>query len=185
MKEKTLKILSMVAVILLLLSSCNAKNIINDAVGNSGIREDAGNYSPLMDNEILKEESSSGIEATAGENALSNRKIIETIELSIQTKNFDSLIASIETEIATLGGYIESSNVSGREFDSERNRNANFKVRIPSDASGDFTEFVSDNSVVTNKAITTKDVTLSYVDMESRVSALEAEKAALEKALNS
>ena len=82
-----------------------------------------------------------------------------------------------------MGGYIEKSNVSGNSYSYEGNRYADFTIRVPSEKSGGFADFVSDNSTVTNKEIVTDDVTLTYVDMESRVSALETEKASLEKLL--
>ncbi len=112
-----------------------------------------------------------------------NRKIIENIDMSVQTKEFDKLTENLNNQIKELGGYIESSNIYGREYDSNDTRRAEFKIRIPSDKSEKFTDFISKNSVVVNKSISTEDVTLKYVDMESRVSVLEAEKTALEKLL--
>lgn len=112
-----------------------------------------------------------------------NRKIIERINLHVETKEFDSLLNKLEEELAKVGGYIENSSVSGNSYRYEGNRYANLTVRVPSDQSTGFTTFVSENSTVTNKEVNTEDVTLSYVDMESRVSALETEKSALEALL--
>lgn len=112
-----------------------------------------------------------------------NRKIIETVSLSVQTKEFDALMGKLEEEVQTVGGYIESSAVSGNGFENTGHRYANMTLRVPADKSDEFATFVSKNSTVTNKEISTEDVTLSYVDMESRVSALETEKATLEKLL--
>lgn len=82
-----------------------------------------------------------------------------------------------------VGGYIEASSVSGNRFEYNDNRYANLTVRVPAEKSTAFTKFISENSTITRKEITTEDVTLSYVDMESRVSALETEKATLERLL--
>lgn len=114
-----------------------------------------------------------------------NRKIIETSELTVETKTFDELIDGLYAQIAALGGYVESSDVSGNAIDSDRNRYASMTVRIPSDKSDEFTAYVSENSVVTRRYVTTDDVTLQYVDMESRLSALETERASLEALLAS
>ena len=103
--------------------------------------------------------------------------------MDVETKEFDVLIDKLHAEIQAVGGYVERSSMSGNGLGYEGNRYADFTIRIPSDRSDGFTEFVSANSTVTNKEISTDDVTLSYVDMESRVSALETEKAALEKLL--
>ena len=116
---------------------------------------------------------------------LDNRKIIENINLSIQTKEYDKLIEKINNQIKDLGGYIQSSNSYGREYDSDATRTAEYTIRIPANKSGEFTDYISKNSVVVNKSVTTEDVTLKYVDMESRVGVLEAEKTALENLLKS
>lgn len=112
-----------------------------------------------------------------------NRKIIEKIEMTLQTKTFDDLVLDIETKIKALGGYVESSEITGREVDSNNNRRANFTVRIPKEKSEEFSTFVSKTSVVIRRAVTTEDITLTYVDTESRLEVLKAEKESLEKLL--
>ena len=112
-----------------------------------------------------------------------NRKIIETITYSVQTKTFDDFVKKLEDNAIELGGYIESSDVSGNTYDDDSPRYASYVFRIPSDKVDEFTTTVSDNSTVTNKTVNTEDVTLQYVDIESRVNALESEKKALEDLL--
>lgn len=135
-----------------------------------------------MDYEVNEEYAvEDNVDITADNKKVSdNRKIIETIDLSVQTKQFDKLIKDLNSQIEAVGGYIESSSIYGREYDSTDTRTAEYKVRIPADKSGNFTDYVSKNSTVINKTLTTEDVTLKYVDMESRVKVLEAEKTALE-----
>ena len=89
----------------------------------------------------------------------------------------------LEDNAIELGGYIESSDVSGNTYDDDSPRYASYVFRIPSDKVDEFTTTVSDNSTVTNKTVNTEDVTLQYVDIESRVNALESEKKALEDLL--
>lgn len=127
-------------------------------------------------------ESDSGIKGETNTIA-DERKIIETISLTIQTREFDELLDEIEAQVNELGGYIESSSVSGREFGSSTNRHAKLEVRIPSAVSDEFTAYISENSAVVSRNVSTEDITLKYVDMESRVNALEAEKTALEAIL--
>lgn len=195
MKKTLLKSLIFAVILLFLLSSCSANK--NSLEGNRGEFDGSDNYYGSTE-DFAPEASAPGStdKGTAGSilnsstsnekaPANTNRKIIENIRLSAQTREFDKLLDDLNTQISSLGGYIESSNVSGREIDSTRNRTAEFIIRIPCQNTTSFTEFVSTNSVVINKSITTQDVTLSYVDMESRVAALESEKAALEKLLDS
>lgn len=113
------------------------------------------------------------------------RKIIETICYTVETKDFDNLVNTLETQALSVGGYIESSDVIGDVYESSTLRNASFVFRIPSDKVSDFTDFVADNSTVTNRSVTTEDVTLEYVDAESRIKALKTEKEALEALMSS
>lgn len=123
------------------------------------------------------------LEGNQGQNQISERKIIENVELTVETKAFDAFMKKIEEQIASLGGYVESSNVHGREMDSYDNRSANMVIRIPADSSKNFSQYISENSVVIHRAVNTEDVTLQYVDTESRLKALRAEKEAFEKLL--
>ncbi len=112
-----------------------------------------------------------------------NRKIIERIRLSLQTKTFDALMDDVKAQVSALGGYVQQAEVNGRQEDSDSMRWANMTVRIPSEKSESFSDFVSQKAVVINRSVTTEDVTLSYVDMESRISAMRLEKEALETLL--
>ncbi len=185
MKKNIGKFFIILLVSLLVLSSCGAKN--EGALDNRFDGFDASSKVETAEPELKDEAAGSIMDSeNRGENTTitDGRKIIETRNLMVQTKEFDTLISNIKLQISTLGGYIENSSVNGREFDSTRNRSATFTIRIPASKTNEFAKFVSENSVVTNESISTKDVTLTYVDMESRVSALEAEKAALEKLLD-
>lgn len=112
-----------------------------------------------------------------------NRKIIERITMTVETKTFDLLLEQINSQIKDLDGYIQSSDINGNKIDSDNYRYACMVIRVPSKETNSFSEFIAANSAVTNKKVTTEDVTLSYVDIESRITALEAEKQALEQLL--
>ncbi len=114
-----------------------------------------------------------------------SRKIIETITYSVQTKNFDDFVTKLETYAVSVGGYIENSDVSGNSYDDVSSRYATYTFRIPSDKVDEFVSTVSENSTVTNRTVNTEDVTLEYVDVESRIKALKTEKNALEDLLAS
>jgi hypothetical protein len=133
--------------------------------------------------DYAEDESISSGSEKIGEN--SNRKVIEYITLDIETKTFDELVKGIDEQISELGGYIESSDISGNGLDDENRRYATYKIRIPSDKSKQFTGYISKNSAITRKQINTEDVTLQYVDIESRINALKEEKKSLEGLLAS
>lgn len=142
----------------------------------------ADDFDATADNENL-EMSESPSSTKESSTVKTNRKIIERINLSLQTKEFDALVDKVNNKVLELGGYIEASEIDGGEIGSNTSRWAEITARIPSDKSGKFGDYISKNSVVVNRAVTTEDVTLKYVDNESRVKALEAEKKSLEKIL--
>ena len=112
-----------------------------------------------------------------------NRKIIETIYYSVQTKSFDEFVTSLESKAVSVGGYIEQSDVRGNSYDDISSRYATYTFRIPSEKVDEFTKTVSNNATITNRTVNTEDVTLQYVDIESRIKALKTEKASLEELL--
>lgn len=128
-------------------------------------------------------DSSAGSTENISENVTENRKIIERLTFSLQTKEFDSLIQKLEEKVNETGGYIESSSIDGRNLNHNNFRFAELIVRIPSSKSETFSTYISENSTVINKEVSTEDVTLAYVDTESRLSALNTEKASLENLL--
>ncbi len=168
-----------VLIVMSLLTACGADSS-KDTVYNGYAQNEVEEL-----DDSLKDVSSSA-SGNADENAdlfNSNRKIIEKIYYQIQTKTFDELIKSLEEQVETVGGYIESSDVYGNQFESNSTRSATYVFRIPSEKVDEFTAFVSDNSTVTNRTVNTEDVTLQYVDTESRIKALNTEKESLEDLL--
>ncbi|MBQ8539627.1 MAG: DUF4349 domain-containing protein [Ruminococcus sp.] len=154
--------------------------------------EDKSSYSDIAyeENYITEDSlapgSSSGSSAgdAQAESIKDTRKIIETIYYSVQTKSFDEFVASLENKALSVGGYIEQSDVSGNSYDDISSRYATYTFRIPSDKVDEFTKTVSENATVTNRTVNTEDVTLEYVDIESRIKALKTEKASLEDLLS-
>lgn len=110
-----------------------------------------------------------------------NRKIIEYVDLTVETKTFDKLIDDIDTTVKKSGGYVESSEIIGNSYYGEDNRTAQLKIRIPKAKESDFSDFVSKNCNVVNRSVSTEDVTDSYIDTQSRIKALTLEKETLEK----
>ena len=118
----------------------------------------------------------------------SDRKLVRNAELIVQTKTFDEFIKSTETKVSSLGGYVESSDVSSNGYYSDGNRQASLTARVPADKFDEFLDSVSEIAAVTSKSISVNDITSNYIDTESRIKALKAEQTALlgilEKAKN-
>lgn len=171
------KLLSMLAVVMTMafVGACGSSSMSYDMSAStnetameyesSSVREDAGGG----DIEITSE---NGIEASIE----SNRKLIKTVWLDVQTKEFDEMLEYLTAKVQEMGGYTESSSISGNNYYYESTRDANYTVRIPSDKLDQFVQVVGEKGNISYKSEEIEDVTLEYVDVESHKKALEAEQ---------
>ncbi len=129
--------------------------------------------------------SAEGNSGNAQENAdpLKGRKLITTMNVSAETRTFDETLSKVEAKTSSLGGYIESSDIyNGNSYydvysgSSVSSRHASFTVRVPAPKLPEFLETVSENSNILSQSKNVEDITLSYVDTESRKNALKAEE---------
>lgn len=135
-------------------------------------------------------ESGAGVQTTdeeaSGETVqAADRKLIRTVDLYTETERYDELLAGLEDQIASLGGYVEyryqyngnrNMYVSPAEENTFANRSSTLTVRIPSDRLDEFIGRVGEESNIVNKEERVEDVTLKYVDLESHKNALETEQ---------
>jgi hypothetical protein len=104
-------------------------------------------------------------------------KIITKVNLEVETRDFDNLVTAIKDDIARLGGYEEKTEISGNGYRYQNtSRYAYIVARIPKDRLNEFVETVKENGNVINESSTSENVTLQYVDTESRKRALEIEQ---------
>ena len=111
--------------------------------------------------------------------AAAGRKIIKNGNLTIQTREFEEFMEGLNQAILALGGYVESSSIHGNSYGKNSMRSADITVRIPAENLDAFCSQVSDIGNVTYKNLYTRDVTLTYVDLESHVKALRTEQQTL------
>lgn len=105
------------------------------------------------------------------------RKLIRTVDLNVETTDFDQLIADISQNVSAAGGYIEQSDISGSSISGgEGRRYAHFTARVPSGKLDSFITQVGQQGNITNKSEYTQDVTLQYSDIESRKKSLTIEQ---------
>ena len=105
------------------------------------------------------------------------RKFIITVDLDAEAENLDSALSDLTGQLTALGGYIESQRVyNGSAYSGRRYRSANLTMRVPAEHLEEFTAAVHSVSNVISSTRDTDDVTLQYVDTESRVRTLETEQ---------
>ena len=155
---------------LVFLASCGAKggDIMDFEPSHPGAYEDS----------VVDKENS--VEIGSGSLADADQKIIKTVYETVETEVYDDFITALRAAVSEAGGYIASSNYNGGGiYNSATNRRASFEIRIPAEGLGGFTDAVGGIGAVTYYEESASDVTLTYVDITSRISVLEAEEAAL------
>ena len=147
--------------------------------GEYGVYESASEY--YAEDAAEYEEGVTAQSAELSEEAAqtSDRKLIRTVDLYTETEQYDDLLAALEVQIASLGGYVEYRyQYNGNSYDvySYSRRSSNLTVRIPSDRLDEFITRVGETSNIINKEERVEDVTLRYVDLESHRNALVTEQ---------
>ncbi len=145
-------------------------------------------FPQLGSDALLEQSGSTGspaetAETGAGASEGVERKLIRTIELNVQTREFDELLSAIADRAERLGGYVESSYQDGAAGHNSY-RTAHFTVRIPAESTDEYLETALSGALVTYRSESTEDVTLRYTDMESRMKALRVEQERLTELLS-
>ncbi|MBQ0027251.1 MAG: DUF4349 domain-containing protein [Lachnospiraceae bacterium] len=120
-----------------------------------------------------------GVDTTTTENAsTSNRKLIRTVGINAETKEFDELVNNVTKKIQELGGYVENmDSFYGSKYNSVKSsKNATITARVPAKNLDAFLNMMGEAANITNKTENVEDVTLSYVDMASHKKMLEEER---------
>ncbi len=179
MKNKRIfYLLTLVLALSLVFASCGAQSngMAYDKGFDYAVTEEAefsttGSAS-YSSNDSLKDTATSGA-------VTDNRKIIKNAEMSVQTKTFDTFIEDLKKKINECGGYVESSSLHGNSYSQNGNRSAEYVVRVPAENLNAFKDGVTTLGNVTYYNESQKDVTTSYIDVESRITALTTEQTTL------
>ncbi len=176
----------------LLCTGCGAGDGAMSDIGSSNNMYSNGNMSPSVAGgsyEGIFDLDSAGVDSvgTSGGGSVKNnvdvtvdtdRKMIRTVNLTAETREFEQAMTTLEDQVRQLGGYIESlETYNGSKYSgSGSTRYSNMTARIPKANLYEFLESVSGVCNVVRKNEDIKDVTLSYVDIESRRDTLRTEQ---------
>lgn len=106
------------------------------------------------------------------------RKLIRNVRLEMETKTFDLMMAQIEESVEARDGYIENMDTynGSAYYGGHNSRSANMTIRIPADKLDAFMQEVSTIGNVISRSEDVNDVTLTYVDTQSRRDMLRLEQ---------
>ena len=130
---------------------------------------------------LSKDRLDTDYEDSSDKGGVTERKLIRKIYLSTETEDMDPLLAAIDSKVSALGGYMESREVyTGSRYASyDSRRHADLVIRIPKDKLDEFVAHVGKESNITSSNETSDDVTLTYVAVQSRMTALQKEETRL------
>ena len=167
---KNVRLLIVILLILGLLTGCGSKaaEMENGAYDKS--------ESPMdMPTDLVSPGASSTGAATP-----EYQKKIRNLELHAETEDMDTLLESIETRTAELGGYVEQKEVyRGSAYADRVYRHGTLTLRVPAEKADQLVQNVGEISNITNMMEDVDDVTLQYVATESRITALTTEETRL------
>lgn len=174
MKKKLLSILLTLALILTLFTACGGSSkapamdyaVQEEAMEMEAPASMAGGGNSLTEN------------GSTGSSALpEGRKWVITVTMSAETDDLDTMTAELDKHISALGGYVEDQRIyNGSSYSSRRYRYANLTIRIPAADVDKFTQEIAGIANVVSKETSRDDITLKYVDTESRLTALKVEE---------
>lgn len=177
----------LVCCIVLMLTGCGASKYASDSAAAEEWAYDKVTSSSQMNGSASLEAAESmpmenmefeqGVDESV-EVSDTSRKLIKTVDMDVETKEFDTLMDALQRRVSELGGYIENMEVyNGSSYSNHRSsRNAALMIRIPQGQLDSFLSTVSDIGNVVRSSENVEDVTLTYVDLESRRNALVVER---------
>ena len=178
------KLTLMLAVVLMLcfvFTSCAAsKNDYNSGAMAPSMPEVDSDYG--YGNVELPEKNESADNGNTQELA---QKIIRTVTMDAQTKEFDKAVTAIRAALKTAGGFEETFRTTNRSYGSTDYyaRTAYMVLRIPAEKLDAFLNEVGGMVHVTSQNANVQNVTSEYYDIEARLNVLESERAVYEKML--
>ena len=171
--KKRLLVAVLCAVLVMALAGCGSSGV--KSMMNQAVREDAGMVTESVE---MKSEAGLASDSAAPQVEDSNRKLIKTVEMTVETKEYDQMLTGLNEQIKAYGGYVEHMNTyngsiySGRSY----SRNASMTIRVPEEKLEEFLEEVTNISNVVRRSDKVDDVTLAYVDLSSHKEALQTEQ---------
>ena len=182
MKRKIFSVAVCTIFLLILCTGCGSTSLADKSNSTAAYVPTAAQNENAMEAQDTTETAAPGEGGFSSSNVMlpaqapAERKIIWTVDIEAETLEFDSFLSNLEQAVQTFNGYLEGSSVSGSSIQYTSNRYGTMTIRIPSDQLDPFLDQVGKIGTVTYTNKSSEDVTLDYIDVESRIEALEVEQ---------
>lgn len=191
--KKIWVIMTIAALMVMAFAGCSAPRSeeMGDYYSQAEVADAPAGQAPAYDNATVAEESAAASEAPADNAGLNydnailspnvSRKIVYYGSFSIRTKNFDADYDSLLASLEQMGGYIESSSMSGSKPEkwNENGRSASLTLRVPSGKFSEFTGLLGDLGETISSSVSGEDISLQYFDTETKLKTLRARETRL------
>ena len=117
--------------------------------------------------------------AAEGSRSTDSAKIIYTASLTLESKDYDAARTALDAALTEADGYLDSSSEYTDSTDSSRS--LSLTLRVPQDNYKSFLEAAAAVGSVTYENQQAEDVTTQYMDVEARLSNLEAQRTRLQE----
>lgn len=132
---------------------------------------------------MMYEAEAETVDMSNSESLTQDRKLIKTIDLNLETLEFDSSIEEINKRVEEFGGYIASSNINGKSIQNDNSRYASFTLKIPTSSLEKFLNEVNTIGNIIYQSENISDVTMQYSDTEAHLNILRTEQESLTRLL--
>lgn len=108
--------------------------------------------------------------AQSTESMPSEQQIIRTANVSLEVDDVDESVLSITANVDAVDGFVQSRSLNRYDNDAT----ASMTIRIPAAGLEDFLVLLADEGEVVTSTIDAQDVTIEVIDLDARISTLEA-----------
>ena len=123
---------------------------------------------------------------TAGSEAVPanpNVKLIYTIDLRVETLDYDKSLETVESLITQYGGYVEYAEAENNRINTTYLRSAYYTLRVPADRLDAFLESCGTVGNICSSTRSTENRTAEYADLSARLNTLRIEEKSLQELL--
>ena len=117
-------------------------------------------------------------ESDASARTADSAKIIYTANLTLETRDYDTARAALDTALSDADGYMES---SSEYTNTDSTRSVSLTLRVPQDSYKSFLAAAAQSGSVTYQNQQAEDITTRYMDTEARLASLTAQRTRLQE----